>query len=155
MAAIRPSRRALPRSFYDRPAPTVAKELLGAELTHEVGDTVRRIRLVETEAYVQGDAASHSFRGPTARNRSMFHRPGTLYVFRIHQVVCANAVTREGEAVLFRAGEPREGVVGSTSGPGRLCRALGLEIRHDGLDLVHGPVRIAAGPPRAPPVVTG
>jgi DNA-3-methyladenine glycosylase len=112
---------------------------------------------VETEAYLRHDEASHAFRGPTRRNRSMFGVPGTLYVFRIHQVVCANLVTRSGEAVLLRAGVVEHGLPGSASGPGRLCRALGITIDDDGEDAVAGPrvsvhprtvspARILAGP---------
>lgn len=102
---------------------------------------------METEAYVRGDPASHAFRGPTERNRSMFLGPGTLYVFRIHQVCCANAVTRAGEAVLIRAGVAPGDDPSVASGPGRLCRYLGVDRALDGTDLVTGPVRIARGPP--------
>jgi DNA-3-methyladenine glycosylase len=122
------------RSFFDRPTTQVARDLLGREL-HAVGpDGHRSVQLVEVEAYVAGDPASHAFRGPTARNRSMFRTPGTLYVFRIHQVVCANLVTRPGEAVLLRAGFPLDVRVGNPSGPGRLCRYLGITLADDGLD---------------------
>jgi DNA-3-methyladenine glycosylase len=141
------------RSFYDRPAVEVAKALLGATIAHRSVGGWRIARLVETEAYLEADPASHSFGGPTQRNRSMFGRPGTLYVFRIHQVVCANAVTRRGEAVLLRAAEPGPGAVGSTRGPGRLCRSLGITLDHDGTDLVQGPVRIGAGRRRMVTVV--
>ena len=132
---------------------TVARALLGA--TVRVGD--RAVRLVETEAYVAGDPASHTFRGPTRRNRSMFGAPGTLYVYRIHQVVCANLVTRSGEAVLLRAGEPLGLLAVNPSGPGRLCAVLGLTIGDDGTDVTRDgrirlygrlrrPARIAVGP---------
>jgi len=93
---------------------------------------------VETEAYVRGDPANHAFRGPTPRNRSMFDAPGTLYVYRIHQVVCANLVARRGEAVLLRAGAPLPNAPGNASGPGRLCRYLGITIEDDGTDTVLG-----------------
>ena len=106
----------------------VARKLLGSEL--RVGR--RSVRIVETEAYVASDPASHAFRGPTRRNRSMFGPPGTLYVYRIHQVVCANLVTRRGEAVLLRAGEPITPGLRNPSGPGRLCRALGIRFEDDG-----------------------
>ncbi len=136
----------MPRAFYDRPTVVVARALLGCR----IGRGVRRLgRLVETEAYVAEDPASHAYRGPTARNRSMFARPGTLYVFRIHQVCCANAVTRPGEAVLFRAIEPLTPGWPDPRGPGRLCRGLGLTRSEDGSDLVTGAVRIY---PRTAPV---
>ena len=136
---------ALPRSFFDRPTRVVARRLLGALLAHRTCAGWRVGRIVETEAYLADDPASHSFSGPTPRNRSMFARPGTLYVYRIHQVVCANAVTRTGEAVLLRAAEPWEGPVSDPRGPGRLCRALGITLVLDGSDLVEGPVRLARG----------
>lgn len=158
MTAERSSRegRRLGRAFFDRPTVSVARDLLGA-VVRVAGADARAVRLVETEAYVAGDEASHAFRGPTRRNRSMFGRPGTLYVYRIHQVVCANLVTRPGEAVLLRAGEPLAGLDRDPSGPGRLCRALGLTIADDGQDATEGdrlslrkrdapPERIAVGP---------
>ena len=85
------------------------------------------MRIVECEAYESGDPASHAFLGPTLRNRSMFAPPGTLYVFSIHRVYCANVVGRAGEAALLRAGEPLTPGLPSPSGPGRLCRALGID----------------------------
>lgn len=127
------------RAFFDRATSVVARDLLGRVLRAREEDEVRAVRLVETEAYVADDPASHAFRGPTARNRSMFLRPGTLYVYRIHQVVCANLVTRPGEAVLLRAGEPLRPGMSSPSGPGRLCRSLGIRRSDDGTDLVESP----------------
>jgi DNA-3-methyladenine glycosylase len=124
----RAERRRLGRAFFDRPTVEVARDLLGCTL--RVGD--RAVRIVETEAYLTHDPASHAYRGPNRRNRSMFDGPGTLYMFRIHQVVCANLVTRRGEAVLLRAGEPATDGLSNPSGPGRLCRALGLRITDDG-----------------------
>ena len=127
------------RAFFDRPTTVVARDLLGRLFTVRAGGRVRSVRLVETEAYVAGDPANHAYRGPTARNRSMFLRPGTLYVYRIHQVVCANLVTRPGEAVLLRAGEPFAPGMRSPSGPGRLCRELGIRRSDDGTDVVRCP----------------
>ncbi|MFZ0698902.1 MAG: DNA-3-methyladenine glycosylase [Thermoplasmata archaeon] len=126
------------RAFFDRPTRRVARELLGTACWVRGPDGVRSVRIVETEAYVDNDPANHAYRGPTGRNRSMFERPGTLYVYRIHQVVCANVVTRPGEAVLLRAGAPIAGLEGSGSGPGRLCRLLGVTLQDDGIDIVRG-----------------
>ncbi len=143
----------LPRWFYDRPTREVARDLLGTYLVHapEGAHPPRVVRLVETEAYVAGDPANHAYRGPTPRNRTMFRGPGHLYVYRIHQVVCANVTTRPGEAVLLRAGEPVQGIGSSPQGPGRLCRAMGILHVHDGMDLVDGRItlrpRIGAPPP--------
>jgi len=138
--------RRLGRGFFDRPTVVVARELLGARLSVRDDVTSRSVRLVETEAYVANDPANHAYRGPTRRNRSMFGPPGTLYVYRIHQVVCANLVTRPGEAVLLRAGavdgvDPR-----AASGPGRLCRFLGIGLADDGADVTVGS-RLAVHPP--------
>jgi len=126
------------RDFFDRPADRVARALLGATLRVREGRSARAVRIVETEAYVRNDPASHAFRGPTPRNRSMFSRPGTLYVYRIHQVVCANLVARRGEAVLLRAGATGVFPPRTASGPGRLCRFLGLSLDDDGADAVAG-----------------
>ncbi|MCI4335831.1 MAG: DNA-3-methyladenine glycosylase [Thermoplasmata archaeon] len=136
----------LPRSFYDRPVARVALELLGQVIVRRTLAGWRAGRIVETEAYGAHDPASHSRGGPTARNRSMFAGPGTLYVYRIHQVHCANAVTRPGEAVLLRAVEPLAGPWVNPSGPGRLCRDLALTRAQDGTDLVQGEVRVVASP---------
>ena len=124
------------RAFFDRPSTVVARDLLGRSFVVRAGDEVRSARIVETEAYVAGDPANHAYRGPTPRNRSMFLRPGTLYVYRIHQVVCANLVTRPGEAVLLRAGAPLAPGMSSPSGPGRFCRSLGIDRSDDGSDVV-------------------
>jgi DNA-3-methyladenine glycosylase len=149
-------RRRLGRAFFDRPTTVVARALLGVELSVRTSGAFRAVRLVETEAYVTGDSASHAYRGPTRRNRSMFLPPGTLYVYRIHQVVCANVVTRRGEAVLLRAGAPQGLPVGNPSGPGRLCRFLGITLADDGTDTVASRrVVFRPGPGRSGPVVVG
>lgn len=144
------------RAFFDRPTARVARDLLGATLTVRSGRVARSVRVVETEAYVRNDPASHAFRGPTRRNRSMFSAPGTLYVYRIHQVVCANLVTRPGEAVLLRAGAAEGTTPTVASGPGRLCRFLGLVLEDDGSDVVRGH-RVEVRPAQVPvgPVVVG
>lgn len=128
-------------SFYHRDTVLVAQELLGKTIV------VRRrqrkaARIVETEAYVSGDPANHAFKGETERNRSMFNEPGTLYVYSIHGQNCMNAVTRRGEAVLIRAAEPLENVNDRTSGPGLLCRAMGITRNDDGVSLLSGKIQI-------------
>ncbi len=135
--------------FFDRRTTRVARELLGAELWVAQGARRRSIRIVETEAYIARDEANHANLGMTRRNRSMFGPPGTLYVYRIHQVVCANLVTRPGQAVLIRSGEPIGHLHGPTHGPGRLCRTLGITIEDDGADAVRGRrVGVRAAPER-------
>ena len=123
------------RRFFDRPARVLARALLGTRLRVRGPDGPRSVEIVESEAYVRGDPASHAFRGPTRRNGAMFGPPGTLYLFRIHQVDCANVVARRGEAVLIRAGRSPAASPATTSGPGRLARFLGLGLADDGRDL--------------------
>jgi DNA-3-methyladenine glycosylase len=149
------ARRRLDRAFFDRPTRTVAQALLGCRIHVSAQGGVRSATLVEVEAYVSSDPASHAFRGRTVRNRSMFARPGTLYVFRIHQVVCANLVTRPGQAVLLRAGAPLGEVGGNPSGPGRLCRFLGISIADDGADTCRSSrvyLTAGVGRPRSAPI---
>jgi DNA-3-methyladenine glycosylase len=131
----------LPRSFYARPTLTVARELLGCILVH--GD--KRVRIVETEAYVgPEDLACHAARGRrTARNEVMYGEAGHAYVYFIYGIYhCLNVVTeRPGfpAAVLIRAGEP------GAKGPGVLCRELGLTRVHNGLDLTCSELLIEPG----------
>ena len=148
---------ALGPGFFGRPTVRVARALLGTLLVRDDGaGRLCAARLVETEAYVAGDPASHAFRGRTERNRSMFGRPGTLYVYRIHQVHCANVVTLPGQAVLLRAAEPVVGLSTSLSGPGRLARAFGLSRADDGADLAcSGPLRLLARRQRVGEIVAG
>lgn len=157
----------LPRSFYERPVLTVARALLGRLLVHETRGRRVSGRIVEVEAYRGADdPASHAFRGPTPRNRVMFADAGHAYVYFTYGMHhCLNVVTGpsgEASAVLIRALEPVEGIermlrrrglageeafVRLSRGPGCLTQALGLDRRHDGLDLTHGPLWIGAGLP--------
>lgn len=147
--------RPVPASRWELPAGRLARELLGVRLVHRVGGAWRAVRIVECEAYGEGDPASHAFLGPSLRNRSMFAPPGTLYVFSIHRVYCANVVGRPGEAALLRAGEPLTRGLADTSGPGRLCRALGIDRRWDGVSLERSALRLL--PPTGPvgPLLVG
>lgn len=133
--------RKLPRAFYNRPTCQVAIDLLGRRLVRAGPDGLRAGRIVETEAYVgPDDRASHASRGRTARTSIMFGPPGYAYVYFIYgQHYCLNAVTEpEGfpAAVLIRALEPEANVLARTDGPGRLCRALGIDRSLNGADLV-------------------
>ncbi len=131
---------------------------------------------MEVEAYREDDPASHSHRGRTARNATMFGPPGHLYVYFTYGMHhCANVVTGavgDGQAVLLRAAVPVAGLdelwarrpgarreLDLTNGPGKLCQAFGLDRRFDGLDLCApgSPVRICddGTPPPVAPVVTG
>ena len=131
----------LPRAFYDRDTIEVARELLGMHLVHVVAGVERVGRIVEVEAYLgPHDLAAHSARGLTARTRVMFGPPGPLYTYFVYGMHwCANVVTQpEGtaSAVLLRALEPVKNIEGRTSGPALLCRAMGLDGRHNGHDLL-------------------
>jgi len=145
MSAVReektPQGGVLSGKFYDRDTVLVAQDLLGKLIT--VKRNERKIaRIAETEAYVAGDPANHAFRGQTKRNRSMFKEPGTLYVYTVHAQNCMNAVTRLGEAVLVRAAQPVENVSERTSGPGLLCRAMGITREDDGKSLLQSEISI-------------
>lgn len=136
--------RRLPRSFYARETPLVARELLGMLVCRRgPGGLVRRARIVETEAYHgPDDRASHAFRGRTPRNAPMFGPPGKAYVYQIYGVhYCLNTVTMdEGfpAAVLLRAAEIEDDEPRAGAGPGKLCRALSIDRRLTGSDLVDG-----------------
>lgn len=132
-----------PRDFFSQSTLTVARELIGMHLVHAQGRRVRCGRIVETEAYLgPADRAAHSARGRTARTEVMFGPPGHAYVYFIYGIWnCLNVVTaRAGvpHAVLLRALEPLEGLSERTSGPGLLCRAMRIDRRLNGADLLGG-----------------
>jgi DNA-3-methyladenine glycosylase len=152
------------------PADTVAlaKFLLGAVIVSESTQGRTAARIVECEAYLPGDAAAHSFRGMTARNRTLFLRRGHAYVYFIYgNHYCLNVSSERpgiGAGVLLRAAEPLEGLElmrerrrGAAlrdlcRGPGRLAEALGVGRAHDGLDLC-APGRLWLAAPREPRAV--
>jgi DNA-3-methyladenine glycosylase len=142
-------------SFYNRPVVEVARELVGCVVEHAGCAGV----IVETEAYHDSEPACHAFVGLTQRTATLFGPPGRAYVYRSYGIhALLNAVCEPegaGAAVLIRALEPIEGIEAMRerrglkamrdlcSGPGKLTQALGIELRHNGVDLARGPVRIA------------
>ncbi len=153
----------LDRAFFSRPVLEVAPRLLGCRLVHVLPDRgVLAGRIVEVEAYLGdgSDEGSHSHRGRTRRNRSMFGPPGHFYVYLSHGLhVCANVVCERagvGAAVLLRAVEPIEGEVRMrghrggrsgfelTNGPGKLASAFAITLADDGASALRGALRIEA-----------
>ena len=136
----------------------VARELLGKHLVLRSGNRERIGRIVETEAYLgPHDLAAHSSRGLTERNKVMFGPPGHAYVYLIYGIYfCMNVVTeREGHAsaVLLRALEPVKNVEGRTQGPGLLCRAMHIDNRLNGHDLLSHDFYLAAPADCKPSVI--
>jgi DNA-3-methyladenine glycosylase len=136
---LRPQGRVLGPDFFARDTLEVAADLLGKLLVREVGGRVRWGRLVEVEAYCgPEDQAAHSRFGLTPRTRVMYGPPGHAYVYFIYGMHhCLNLVTRpEGipQAVLVRALEPGPGVT-RCSGPGLVCRSLGIDRTLNGIPL--------------------
>ncbi|MDB4932382.1 MAG: mgh [Myxococcaceae bacterium] len=153
----------LTRDFFDRDATVVARELLGCIIRTRTADGAAAGRIVEAEAYRRDDSCSHSARGPTARNATMFGRPGGLYVYLIYGLHhCVNLVTAgDGAAVLLRGLVPVEGAAVMRlrrgekpvdgrlgAGPGNLARALGVDRGWDGLDVTtDDAIAVYAGAP--------
>jgi DNA-3-methyladenine glycosylase len=154
----------LRRSFYQPSAAVVAPRLLGHWLIRNSPEGICGGPIVETEAYLVDDPASHGYGGETARNRAMFGPPGRAYVYLIYGFhFCVNAVCHRpgrAEAVLIRAIEAEFGeglmrdkrqvatTVGLTNGPAKLCGALAIDRRLDATDLCDpaGPLFIAKNP---------
>jgi DNA-3-methyladenine glycosylase len=154
--ALKPGRHKnghVPLARSELPIDTVAlaRYLIGKLLVRELPEGVASGRIVETEAYVIGDAAGHAYRGMTRRNRSLFLERGHAYIYLAYGISYMLNVSSEtpaiGAGVLIRALEPLEGVPimqlnrgieplrDLTRGPGRLAAALRIDRGLDGLDL--------------------
>jgi DNA-3-methyladenine glycosylase len=154
--ALKPSRHKgshPPLSRAELPVDTVAlaRYLIGKMLVREMAEGVVSGRIVETEAYIVGDAAAHAYRGMTPRNRSLFLERGHAYVYLAYGSAYMLNVSSEtagiGAGILIRALEPRGGIPimrrnrqierlrDLARGPGRLAAALQVDRRFDGLDL--------------------
>ena len=138
----------------------LARFLIGKLLVRQLPEGMASGRIVETEAYIVGDAAGHAYGGMTPRNRSLFLERGHAYVYLAYGVSCMLNVSSEtpgiGAGVLIRALEPLEGIAimarnrgtervrDLARGPGRLAAALRIDRSLDGLDLCEkGPLWLA------------
>jgi DNA-3-methyladenine glycosylase len=157
----------LQRSFYERYVITVAKELLGKIIVHELPEETTAGRIVETEAYMgPEDKAAHSYGGrKTARNEVMYGEKGHAYVYFIYGMyfcinITAGNVSGKPEAILLRALEPVAGeeimakrrrvVPGQranlTNGPGRLCMAMDITKSQNKMGLTTPPLYVKNAP---------
>jgi DNA-3-methyladenine glycosylase len=142
----------LQRKFYSRSTKIIAKELLGKILVHKTNGKILKGKIVETEAYLGfNDPGSIGYRKVKNIPKSLLKPPGHTFVyFTYGNHWMLNVVAKKTGllgAVLIRALEPLEGIEimknnrktndikNLTSGPGKLTKALGIEKRHDGLDL--------------------
>ena len=138
----------LDRAFFSRDTLTVAKDLLGCRLVHEIDGERRVGRIVETEAYDgPDDRACHASGRRTPRNDVMFGPPGFTYAYLLYGMYhCFNLVTGPENypaAVLIRALEPISGITASTQGPGRLTRAMGITLEVNRQDATKGPLFVS------------
>ncbi|MYM20512.1 DNA-3-methyladenine glycosylase [Brevibacterium sp. 5221] len=158
------------RSFFARPVLEVAPDALGGVLRRTDEEGTVAIRLTEVEAYDgRVDPASHSYRGQTARNATMFGPPGHLYCYFIYglhhslNMVCDAPGAPTG--LLLRAGEVVEGAGLATErrsarratpaphrdlarGPGNVAQCFGADLADDGADLFGGEWDFAPVRPR-------
>ena len=158
--------RSLARSELPIDTIALARSLIGKVLVRELPEGTASGRIVETEAYVVGDAAGHAYRGVTPRNRSLFLERGHAYIYLAYGISYMLNVSSEmpgiGAGVLIRAIEPLEGIPimrhnrgierlrDLARGPGRLAAALRVDRGLDGLDLCRkGPLWLGRGRARS------
>ncbi len=158
----------LPRAAVPERTVALARFLLGKLLVRDLDGAFALGRIVETEAYLDGDPACHAFRGMTPRNRSLFKEAGHAYVYLCYGTSYLLNVSSErrgtGAGVLLRALEPVAGIdhmrrarklvrgarkdgrlLDLARGPGRLTSAMQVDLRHDGIDLfAEGPLWIGS-----------
>lgn len=149
-------------AFLNGTAAAAAPRLLGCLLVREIDGHSLVGRIVETEAYDQTDAASHSYKGRTPRTDVMFGPAGYLYVYFTYGMhYCMNIVCGPegmGAAVLIRAVEPLEGAdimsvnrggrrgVEATNGPAKVCQAFMIDKQWNGHDLSREPFQLIEQP---------
>jgi DNA-3-methyladenine glycosylase len=148
--------RRLTRTELPKATLALARYLIGKTLVHDLRGLRLAGRIVETEAYLVGDAAAHSFRGETPRNRSLFLERGHAYVYFIYgnhfMLNVSGGPHGTGEGVLLRAAEPLQGIEKMRAlrdteplrdlarGPGRLAEAFAIDRTLDGMDFCGGGV---------------
>ena len=147
----------LSQDFYNNDTLTVSQRLLGKRIVRNLNGIVLEAMIVETEAYIGTvDAAAHSFRGITERNKIMWEDGGKLYIYQIYGMYfCMNVITEPKgtpAGVLIRAVEPLKNIdtmarlrkidltktkpFALTSGPGKVCQALGITKADNGTNLI-------------------
>lgn len=132
--------RVLSRAYFNRSTVHVARSLLGKYLVRSIDGRELAGKIIEVEAYVgPQDKACHASKGRTARTDVLFGPPGISYVYLIYGMYhCLNVVTEQEEfpsAVLIRAVEIDGEII---DGPGRLCRALQIDLGLNRLDMTRG-----------------
>ncbi len=148
----------LDRAFFQRPAPELAKALLGAIMVRRIHGVVRRARLFEVEAYCgPKDLASHSSKGRTKRTEVMFGPPGRAYVYFIYGMHwmfnIVGGVEGGAHAVLIRSAQALDDWDANLLGPARFARGFGISRADNGLDLCGDEVFFLADPAYRPRIV--
>jgi len=148
----------LDRGFFGRPAPELARALLGVIMVRRVDGVVRRARLLEVEAYCgPKDLASHSSKGRTARTEVMFGPPGRAYVYFIYGMHWMfNVVGGEeghAQAVLIRSAQPLDEWEANLIGPARLARAFDITRPDNGMDLTGDDIHFLADSAYRPRII--
>lgn len=149
-------------SIWKKGTIEIAKSLLGCHLIYQTKKGIISGKIVEAEAYLNDDPASHSFNGRTKRNEAMFNHPGKAYIYFTYGMhYCFNVVTNKygiGEAVLIRSLEPLSGIElmkkkrktkdikNLCNGPAKLFQALGINKSYNSHDLTKKPLYIKINP---------
>ncbi|WP_079474204.1 DNA-3-methyladenine glycosylase [Marinococcus halophilus] len=150
----------VPKSFYEKPTLELSRALIGCVLVHETPEGPAAGRIVETEAYIGPvDRAAHSYNyRRTKRTNVMFFSPGHVYMYTMHTHALLNIVSGvedSPEAVLIRAIEPVTGLeliqkrrhrargIQQTNGPGKLTKALGIDMSYYGHELDQPPLYLS------------
>ncbi|MUV38311.1 DNA-3-methyladenine glycosylase II [Lentibacillus sp. JNUCC-1] len=159
---LQPPFQPLPPEFYQQPTLELARSLVGHILVKDTEEGLTAGVIVETEAYLgEHDQAAHSFgKRRTKRTEIMFSEPGHVYTYTMHTHCLINVVAAEPgnpQAILIRAVEPVYGIElmqarrpvdkmkNLTNGPGKLTKAMGIEMSDYGRTFFQPPLIIAEG----------